>query len=145
MRGGQSSMHRFQLTVCAAIPLLFASACVYAADTVSKAKGPLDVTMDIVPLNADVEKSVVQNITVPESLRPAVAPRKVPVPSAGAASRTTVGRPDGSVKHATTEEIHDLAARQAAQARREAAEAAAEARKDRNNSSAPDNDEPPPG
>lgn len=136
-------MRHPHITVFIALQLSLACATAFAGDSAPAAKAPLDVTMDIVPLNADVEKSVVQNITVPPTPRPVAPPKQASRQPAAAHAAAT--RPAGAAKPGDADEMRESAARQAAEARHEAAEAAAEARKDRNNSSTPDNDGPPPG
>ncbi len=120
------------LTLCMAIPA-------YAAN--SKAPPPpppkpaaLDVTMTVVPLNADIEKTVAQTITLP-------------VPGAAAQKPATAAKPAAQQRDKSgiknVEKTRAAALRETAEAQREAAEAAKEARKDSHNSSTPDNDTPP--
>lgn len=95
----------------------------------------LDVTMTVVPLNADIEKTVAQTITIP-------------VPSAaGAQKPATMAKPAAKRQDKSgiknIEKTRAAALRETTEAHREAAEAAKEARKDSHNSSTPDNDTPP--
>lgn len=113
-----------------------------AAPPAPPPKSTLDVTMNVVPLNSDIEKSVVQTITLPvitslvEQHKPKPAAKPNTVPSA--TQQTSKSRINAIGK------THAAVMRETTEARREAAEAAKEARKDSRNSSAPDNDTPPP-
>jgi hypothetical protein len=104
-------------------------------------KSKLDVTMNVVPLNADIEKTVVQTITLPVNIPAAEIPeqgskaKKDKVPSATQqSSKSGID---------TIEKTRESVLRETTKAQREAEEAVKEARKDSNNSSAPDNDTPP--
>ena len=139
-------MFHYGLVTLVATLLLVAAAPAHAGNSSAppapSPKPTLDVTMNVVPLNADIEKTVVQTITVPantpatELLKPASKVRLIP--------NTPAHQPvQAGVQ--SVENERELVLRQTAEARREAAEAAKEAHKDRNNSSAPDNDTPPFG
>lgn len=139
-------MFHYGLITLVATLLLVAAVPTHAgngsASPAPPSKPTLDVTMNVVSLNADIEKTVVQTITVPvntpatELLKPASKVRSLPHNPA----RQPVQSGVKSVENARASVL-----RQTAEARREAAEAAKEARKDRSNSSAPDNDTPPFG
>jgi len=102
----------------------------------------LDVTMNVVPLDADIEKTVVQTITLPLQAVPRKdLSRQAPKAPSGASA---VAQQPARMTVKAVDVIREPNARQAAEARRQAAEAAAEARKDRNNSSAPGNGPTPP-
>jgi hypothetical protein len=122
-----------RLTTMIAPLLLVAGASAYAGNSpppAAPANPPLDVTMRVVPLNADIEKSVVQTIVVPMNV-PA-AKFNWTSPRAGATAGKSPAAP--RVPNITVGG-QARALRQASEARREAAEAAKEARKDRDNSS----------
>ena len=86
--------------------------------------------MRVVPLNADIEKSVVQTIVLPVNMPAGKLNRSLPKAGATAAKSPEAPRvPDFTVGG------HARAMRQAAEIRRAAAAAAKEANKDRDNSS----------
>jgi len=140
-------MFHYGLITLVATLLLVAAVPAHAGNSSASPPAPppkptLDVTMNVVSLNADIEKTVVQIITVPvntpatELLKPASKVRSLPHTPAHQPVQAGIQ----SIENARASVL-----RQTAEARREAAEAAKEARKDRSNSSAPDNDTPPFG
>jgi hypothetical protein len=137
-------MFRHGLGACAASLLLLAAMDARAADDSAPPAPPpksaLDVTMNVVPLNADIEKTVVQTITVPVNAHPGVLSKQSPKHPG---TPTAVPQSAQSTVKAT-EKVQVSVSRDTAEARRQAEEAAREARKDRNNSSASDNGTPPP-
>jgi len=133
-------MFRHGLIPCAVLLLLFTAVPAHAANGPASQSPPqkstLDVTMNVVPLTSDIEKTVVQTIILPVNTRAV----KLPEPSSKArSSRQATVPSDGK----PADSARDSVLRQTVEARREAAEAAKEARKDRDNSSTPDNDAPP--
>lgn len=133
-------MFRHGLITCAILLLLFTALPAHAANGPAPQSPPpkskLDVTMNVVPLTSDIESTVVQTITLPVNTRAA----KLPEP---ASSAHASGQPPAGTDGKPAESARASVLRQTIEARREAAEAAKEARKDRDNSSAPDNDAPP--
>ena len=134
-------MFRRYLINLSAAGLLAIALPVYAGnDAAPPAPPQLDVTMNVVPLNSNIEKSVAHTIVLPLK-KPDT---KLPVQSAQ-------GKQAASAKHpaanppAASDDKTDAASRksilhEAAEAREEATEAAKEAQKDRDNSGAEDND-----
>lgn len=126
------------------VPLLLgAGASAYAGTgappPAAPANSPLDVTMRVVPLNADIEKSVVQTIVVPMNVSAAKLNRTLPRAGATAGKSPEAPRvPDFIVGGRAR------AMRQAAAVRRAAADAAKEASKDRDNSSTKEHNPTPP-
>lgn len=96
----------------------------------------LDVTMTVVPLNADIEKTVAQTINIP-------VPGVIPATQKPAATAKHAAPRQDKAGIKSLEHTRASAIRESAKAQREAAEAAKEARKDSSNSGAPDNDTPP--
>ena len=100
----------------------------------------LDVTMKVVPLNANIEKSVSHKIELPlknpvDQLPKQSAPAKQTPPARHDSAKRSAPS-GGKSDDASRESI----LREAAEARQEATEAAKEAQKDRDNSGAEDND-----
>ena len=127
-------MRTFRFTTMIAPLLLVAGASAYAGNSAPAPAAPanprLDVTMRVVPLNADIEKSVVQTIVVPMNVPAAKRNGTLPVAGAtGGKAQAAPRVPNFTVGGQTG------ALRQAEEIRRAAAAAAKEARKDRDNSS----------
>ena len=138
------NMQRYELITAAGALLLFAGLTANAdngSPPTPPPKTKLDVTMNVVPLNADIEKTVVQIITLPV-ITPADELHKKESKTKTAQVPSATQQMSKSRINAI-EKTHAAVIRETTGARREAAEAAKEARKDSNNSSAPDNDTPP--
>ncbi|HVC29167.1 MAG TPA: hypothetical protein VNF48_06400 [Gammaproteobacteria bacterium] len=138
-------MLRYGLITIAAAMLLFTAVVADADNGSAPRKTPpksnLDVTMNVVPLNSDIEKTVVQTITLPVIIPTAELHKQGSKAKAGAVPSAAKETSKSGVD--SIENTRASVLRQTAEAQREAAETAKEARKDLNNSSAPDNDTPP--
>jgi len=138
-------MLRYGLITIAAAMLLLTAVAADADNGSAPPKTPpksnLDVTMNVVPLNSDIEKTVVQIITLPIITHATELHKQNSKAKAGAVPPTTQQPSESGID--SIENTHESVMRETAEAQREAAETAKEARKDSNNSSAPDNDAPP--
>ena len=136
-------MRTRRLTSIIAPLLLVAGASAYAGNGAPPpavpANPPLDVTMRVVSLNADIEKSVVQTIVVPMNVSAAKLNRTLPAAGATAGKSSAKSHVPNFIVGAQAR-----AMRQAAEVRRAAAETAKEANKDRDNSSTKEHNPIPP-
>ncbi|HVA55902.1 MAG TPA: hypothetical protein VNI53_08945 [Gammaproteobacteria bacterium] len=140
-------MLRYELITIVATMLLLTAVAADANNSSALPKTPpksnLDVTMNVVPLNSDIEKTVVQTITLPIITPTNKLHKQNSKAKAGAVPSATQQPSKSGID--SIENTRASVLRQTAEARHEAAETTKEARKDSNNSSAPDNDTPPLG
>lgn len=133
-------MFRHCLISLSAAGLLAITLPVYAGNDAPPPAPQLDVTMNVVPLNSNIEKSVAHTIVLPLKQPVTRLPEKAAQGKHAQPARQSNANQSRVSGGKSDEASRESILREAAEAREEASEAAKEAQKDRDNSGAEDND-----